>query len=186
MEGRPGHGTGRKGPAGFDGGRCRRWGISRGRWRRAGRWPSPPPAGGVGSSHANAARRVRLRIERPRLWRGRGHRPAGQFTQHGTSPSPYIVNAPSKEGVYSSPGMLRGSERKDTPAGDASWGRVTVQQPSDPGPCEPPRTTRPPSLRRRRASSRFWLRSTGPSSCRQPSWPGTPATPAAPTSLGIL
>ena len=56
----------------------------------------------------------------------------------GPSPSPYIVNAPSKEGVYSSPGMLRGSERKDTPAGDASWGRVTVQQPSDPGPCEPP------------------------------------------------
>ena len=34
--------------------------------------------------------------------------------------------------------MLRGSDRKDTPAGEASWGRVTVQQPIDPGPRDPP------------------------------------------------
>ena len=55
---------------------------------------------------------------------------AGQpvrFTLQWASPSPYIVNAPSEEGAYSSSGMLRDSDRKDTPIGGASWGRATVQ-----------------------------------------------------------
>ena len=61
---------------------------------------------------------------------------AGQwvrFTLQWASPSPYIVNGPSEEGAYSFSGMRRGSGRKDTPAGDASWERVTVQQPSNSG-----------------------------------------------------
>ena len=50
-----------------------------------------------------------------------------RFTRQGDSPSRYIVNAPSEEGAYSSSGMLRDSDRKDTPIGGASWGRATVQ-----------------------------------------------------------
>ena len=57
-----------------------------------------------------------------------------RFTRQGDSPSRYIVNAPSEEGAYSSSGMLRDSDWKDTPIGGASWGRATVQQPSNPGP----------------------------------------------------
>ena len=108
---------------------------------------------GFGSSHGNAARRVRLRIQRPRRWRGPGHRPAGQVhSARGQSP-PYIVNTPSQEGVYPFSGMLRDSDRKDTPAGGTSWGRATVQQPSNPGPLCAQRTTRPPFLSRRRPFS---------------------------------
>ena len=51
------------------------------------------------------------------------------MTLQWASPSPYIVNGPSEKGAYSFSGMRRGSGRKDTPAGDASWERVTVQQP---------------------------------------------------------
>ena len=51
-----------------------------------------------------------------------------RFTRQGDSPSRYIVNAPSQEGVYPFSGMLRDSDRKDTPAGGTSWGRATVQQ----------------------------------------------------------
>ena len=40
-----------------------------------------------------------------------------RFTLQGDSPSPYIVNTPSQEGVYPFSGMLRDSDRKDTPAG---------------------------------------------------------------------
>ena len=51
-----------------------------------------------------------------------------RFTLQGDSPSPYIVNTPSQEGVYPFSGMLRDSDRKDTPAGGTSWGRATVQR----------------------------------------------------------
>ena len=61
-----------------------------------------------------------------------------RFTLQGDSPSPYIVNTPSQEGVYPFSGMLRDSDRKDTPAGGTSWGRATVQQPSNPGPLWAP------------------------------------------------
>ena len=108
---------------------------------------------GFGSSHGNAARRVRLRIQRPRRWRGPGHRPAGQVHSARGQPPPYIVNTPSQEGVYPFSGMLRDSDRKDTPAGGTSWGRATVQQPSNPGPLCAQRTTRPPFLSRRRPFS---------------------------------
>ena len=67
--------------------------------------------------------------------------------------SPYIANPPSEKGAYSFSGMLRDSDRKDTPIGGASWGRATVQQPSNPGPLCAPRTTRPPFLSRRRPFS---------------------------------
>ena len=76
-----------------------------------------------------------------------------RFTLQGDSPSPYIVNTPSQEGVYPFSGMLRDSDRKDTPAGGASGGRATVQQPSNPGPLCAQRTTRPPFLSRRRPFS---------------------------------
>ena len=75
------------------------------------------------------------------------------FTLQGDSPSPYIVNTPSQEGVYPFSGMLRDSDRKDTPVGGTSWGRSTVQQPSNPGPLCAQRTTRPPFLSRRRPFS---------------------------------
>ena len=57
-----------------------------------------------------------------------------RFTRQWASPSPYIVNGPSEKGAYSFSGMRRDSGRKDTPAGDASWERATVQQPSNSGP----------------------------------------------------
>ena len=76
-----------------------------------------------------------------------------RFTLQGDSPSPYIVNTPSQEGVYHFSGMLRDSDRKDTPAGGTSWGRATVPQPSNPGPLCAQRTTRPPFLSRRRPFS---------------------------------
>ena len=57
-----------------------------------------------------------------------------RFTRQWASPSPYIVNGPSEKGAYSFSGMLRDSDRKDTPIGGASWERVTVQQPSNSGP----------------------------------------------------
>ena len=49
---------------------------------------------------------------------------AGQevrFTLQWASPSPYIVNGSSEKGAYSFSRMRRGSGRKDTPAGDASY-----------------------------------------------------------------
>ena len=64
--------------------------------------------------------------------------PQVRFTLQWDSPSTYIVNAPSEEGVYSFSGMLRDSDRKDTPVGGPSWERATVQQPSNPGPCALP------------------------------------------------
>ena len=76
-----------------------------------------------------------------------------RFTRQGDSPSRYIVNAPSEEGAYSSSGMLRDSDWKDTPIGGASWGRATVQQASNLGPLCAPRTTRPPFLSGRRPFS---------------------------------
>ena len=85
-----------------------------------------------------------------------------RFTLQWANPSRYIVSAPSEEGAYSFSGMLRDSDRKDTPAGDASWERATVQQPSNPGPLCAPRTTRPPFLSRRRA---FSLGSAAGSAC---------------------
>ena len=57
-----------------------------------------------------------------------------RFTVQRASPSQYIVNAPSEEGAYSFSGMLRGSDRKNTPAGGTSLGRAIVQQPSHAGP----------------------------------------------------
>ena len=125
-------------------GRCR-WGISENGGAGRGRGHHRRRLRGFGSGHENAARRVRRRIPRPARWIGPRRWPAGQFTRQGASPSPYIVDVPSQEGVDTFPGMPRDSDRKATPAGDASWGRVT------------PRTTRPPSLRRGRGSSRFWL-----------------------------
>ena len=77
--------------------------------------------GGGRSSHGNVVRRVRLRIRRPRRCRGPGHRPVGQIHPARDSPSTYIVNVPSDEGVYSFPGMLRNSDRKDAPVGGTSW-----------------------------------------------------------------
>ena len=61
-----------------------------------------------------------------------------RFTLQGASPSPYIVNARSGEGIYSFSGMLKDSDRKDTPVGASS---LTVRQASNPGPLCGPRTS---------------------------------------------
>ena len=58
------------------------------------------------------------------------------FTLQGASPYPFVVNAPGEEGVYPFSGVRRDSDRKDTPVG-ASWGRATIRQYSNPGPCAP-------------------------------------------------
>ena len=53
------------------------------------------------------------------------------------------LTRPARKRAYPFSGMLRNSDRKDTPAGGASWG-ITVQQPSAPGPlCAPPNNSPP-------------------------------------------
>ena len=57
-----------------------------------------------------------------------------RFTLQGESPSMYIVNAFSEERVYSFPGMLRDSDRKDAP-GSAPSGRWCWGFARRPPPC---------------------------------------------------
>ena len=93
---------------------------------------------GFRSSHGNAARRVRLRIQQPRARAGPTRRPAGQVNLQDDDSFRYALTTSGTPGKNSLRGVPTDSDRTDYPAVGAS--RVTVPRASGPGPTNNPPT----------------------------------------------
>ena len=74
---------------------------------------------------------------------GQATRPVGQIHPAGGQSIHTSLTCPARKRAYPFSGMLRDSDRKDTPAGDASWGRATVSSPAIPSPCVRPTNNSP-------------------------------------------